>query len=95
MVSTKSTTGGSKELGDSKDYFERIQKMNLSNPTLIGFNIHDKASFDTACEYSSGGIIGSAFIRAIEASSNLEVDVKEFVESIRIHSPPKGGVPEG
>lgn len=82
MVSTKSTTGGSKELSDSIDYFERINGMNLSNPTLIGFNIHDKDSFDVACEYSSGGIIGSAFIRAIENSSNLEADVNEFVKSV-------------
>lgn len=82
MVSTKSTTGGSKKLSDSQTYFERIQSMNLSNPTLIGFNIHNKESFDTACEYSGGGIIGTAFIRAIESSSNLETNVKKFVESI-------------
>ena len=82
MVSTSSTTGGSKKLSDSSSYFERIQGLNLSNPTLIGFNIHDKDSFDVACEYSNGGIIGSAFIRAIENSTNLEADVNEFVKSV-------------
>jgi len=82
MVSSASTTGGSKKLSDSQEYFERIREMKLTNPTLIGFNIHDAESFNTACGYSRGGIIGSAFIKAIENSSNLETDIKEFVESI-------------
>jgi len=57
--------------------------MNLSNPTLIGFNIHDRESFETACKYSRGGIIGSAFIKALGGTNNTVQAVSEFVESIK------------
>jgi tryptophan synthase alpha chain len=83
MVSTSSTTGGSKQLSDSAPYFERIMGMNLSNPTLIGFNIHDRNSFETACKYSRGGIVGSAFIKALGGTSDTMQAVSEFVKSIR------------
>lgn len=83
MVSTSSTTGGSKKLSDSNDYFQRIQELGLSNPTLIGFNIHDKESFSTACSYSNGGIIGSAFIRALEGGSDLSGKIKGFINNIK------------
>ena len=33
---------------------------------MIGFGIHDKTSFDEACQNAQGAIIGSAFIKAIE-----------------------------
>ena len=83
MVSTSSTTGGSKRLSDSAAYFERIKGLNLSNPTLIGFNIHDRESFEVACKYSRGGIIGSAFIKALGGANNTVQVVSEFVESIK------------
>lgn len=83
MVSTSSTTGGSKQLSDSAPYFERIKGMNLSNPTLIGFNIHDRQSFEVACKHSRGGIIGSAFIKALGETSDIVGTVSEFIKSIK------------
>jgi tryptophan synthase alpha subunit len=32
---------------------------------MIGFGIHDRASFDTKTRHVNGGIIGSAFLRAL------------------------------
>ena len=84
VVSTNSTTGNnSKKIEDNQAYFERIQQANLKNPTLIGFNIKDSASFLNASTYSNGAIIGSAFIKAIENSTDLEGDIEKFVKNIK------------
>lgn len=84
VVSTNSTTGNNtKKIEDNQAYFERIQAANLSNPTLIGFNVKDNASFTKASMYGNGAIIGSAFIKAIQDSTDLEGDIAKFVKSIR------------
>ncbi|MBL4753540.1 MAG: tryptophan synthase subunit alpha [Flavobacteriales bacterium] len=83
MVSSASTTGGSKQLSDSHAYFERIRAMKLTNPTLIGFNIHNQESFNDACTYSKGGIIGSAFIKSLRGGGQLESQITTFIEGIR------------
>jgi tryptophan synthase alpha chain len=57
--------------------------MNLKNPVLVGFGIKDKQTFDTACQYANGAIIGTAFIKAMENSRDTEKDVKQFLQSIR------------
>ncbi len=84
MVSSASTTGAKTGISEDQEaYFKRIQDMQLTNPTLIGFGISDQKSFETACQYANGAIIGSAFIKAIENSTSLEKDIQSFVHSIR------------
>ena len=84
MVSTNSTTGNDqKESGSTEQYFERIKKSTLKNPRMIGFNIKDKATFDHACRYANGAIIGSAFVRMLSNSHLLEQDVIQFVNNIK------------
>jgi tryptophan synthase alpha chain len=84
MVSSSSTTGAGKKVDDfQQDYFERIQKMNLKNPRLIGFGISDKATFENACIYASGAIIGSAFVKSLGTETNLERGISKFVISIQ------------
>jgi len=84
MVSSSSTTGAGKKVEDfQRDYFERIQNMQLNNPRLIGFGISDNATFANACNYASGAIIGSAFVHAVSGSKNLKKDIARFVDSIR------------
>jgi tryptophan synthase alpha chain len=83
MVSSASTTGAGKKVGDfHQEYFERIQKMNLKNPRLIGFGISDRETFVNACSYANGAIIGSAFIKALENKQNLEKCINQFVNEI-------------
>ena len=66
MVSSASITGAKQDVSQAQiDYFERIQKMNLSVQRLIGFGISNKETFDNACQYASGAIIGSAFINQL------------------------------
>jgi tryptophan synthase alpha chain len=84
VVSTASTTGNeSKDLDGQKEYFERIKQAKFDNPTMIGFNIKDHASFTEACKYANGAIIGSAFIKMLGNSHLLEKDIKEFVSFVK------------
>lgn len=83
VVSQTSITGKKGDIqSHQKEYFERIEKMNLQSPRLIGFGIHDKVTYDTACSYSHGAIIGSAFIRALEAD-DVQSSIKKFIGAIR------------
>jgi len=84
VVSTASTTGNeAKDLDGQKEYFERIKNAKFNNPTMIGFNIKDHASYSEACKYANGAIIGSAFIKMLGNSHLLEKDIKEFVSFVK------------
>ncbi|MGC4020625.1 MAG: tryptophan synthase subunit alpha [Cyclobacteriaceae bacterium] len=83
-VSSSSTTGKKVSFSDEQvSYFKKIQSLDLKNPIMIGFGISNKESFETACAYSSGAIVGSAFINAIRNSNNLDTDINSFVKSIK------------
>jgi tryptophan synthase alpha chain len=56
--------------------------MQLKNPILVGFGIKDKATFDSACASTNGAIIGSAYIKALQDSVNIQASTKEFLNSI-------------
>ncbi|MEM6724531.1 MAG: tryptophan synthase subunit alpha [Bacteroidota bacterium] len=84
MVSSNSITGKTSGISDAQvDYFDRINSMGLRNPRLIGFGISDQQSFETACQYAGGAIIGSAFIRALEAGPDPVTATSNFVRGIR------------
>jgi tryptophan synthase alpha chain len=83
MVSSSSTTGAGKKVEDfQQDYFERIKNMNLKNPQIIGFGISDKATFENACKYASGAIIGSAFVKSFQSELKQEDSIRQFVQNI-------------
>ncbi|WP_026464869.1 tryptophan synthase subunit alpha [Adhaeribacter aquaticus] len=84
MVSSASTTGN-KVGGDEKQiqYFERIQSLKLQNPKLIGFGISDRGSFELACKYAEGAIIGSAFIKVIQEKENLEQNIEKYIREVK------------
>jgi len=84
VVSSNAITGGKNDIADvQKEYFSRIKEMHLKNPTLIGFGIKDKTTFDAACVYANGAIIGSAFIQAIDNSIDIKNDVHQFIQQIK------------
>lgn len=84
LVSSASTTGKQKiKTSLQSDYFKRINTMKLKNPTLVGFGISDNFGFKNACLVSSGAIVGSAFIKMIGVSTNIEKDIFSFVKNIR------------
>jgi tryptophan synthase alpha chain len=84
MVSMDSTTGRTGRIADhQRAYFERIQAMNLSNPRLIGFGIHDRETFLTAAQYAHGAIIGSAFIKSLDGCDDVVSATQQFVRKIK------------
>jgi tryptophan synthase alpha chain len=84
VVSTFSITGGAMAMAAfQREYFGRVKGLRLSNPSLVGFGIRDKETFDFACQYLNGAIIGTAFLNAIEDSTDVEVAVEQFVETIK------------
>lgn len=84
MVSSASTTGAGKKVEDFHvEYFERIQQMKLDNPKLIGFGISDRETFENACKYANGAIIGSAFVNTLNKNANIPESIAHFVKNIR------------
>jgi tryptophan synthase alpha chain len=83
MVSSNSITGGHKSMDSQLEYFKRIKSMNLKNPTLIGFGIKDKQTFENACTYSNGAIIGTAFIVYITNNGVEKESIQSFINTIR------------
>lgn len=81
-VSSSSTTGG--ELKSPTEYLQSIESMKLKNPVLVGFGISDRKSFEEATAHADGGIIGSAFIKAIENSNDLTAAINKFVTNIKV-----------
>lgn len=82
MVSSASVTGSKSGFGkEQEDYFQRIAKMNLSNPQIAGFGIKDSESFQQATKTAKGAIIGSAFIKNI--TENGISTIQNFIAKIR------------
>ena len=80
-VSSSSVTGGNKAL-QLDSYGKRLQSLQLQNPVLIGFGVKDRASFEEACRYTNGAIIGSAYIKALENSVDVEEATETFLNGV-------------
>jgi tryptophan synthase alpha chain len=81
-VSSSSTTGGENSNTVSTQYLQKLNSLGLHNPVLVGFGIKDKASFNAVCQLASGGIIGSAYIKALENSVDVQATTQTFLTSI-------------
>jgi tryptophan synthase alpha chain len=81
-VSSSSITGSDKDFSPVEAYLERLSNMRLKNPILVGFGIKDRQTFDTACKYANGAIIGSAYIKALENGGNIQQTTKSFIDSV-------------
>lgn len=84
MVSSASTTGSTTgQAVVNTDYFQRVGKMALRNPGMIGFGIHDRDTFSQACNHAKGAIIGSAFIKALAKEGTLAQNIETFIQGIK------------
>ena len=81
-VSSSATTGSNTNFDAVEKYLQRLQSYQLKNPVLVGFGIKDKQTFEAASKYANGAIIGSAYIKALEGSTNVEQTTKDFLSSI-------------
>lgn len=82
MVSSAGVTGAKNSFGNAQtDYFKRIADLNLNAPQIVGFGISNAETFTTATQYAKGAIIGSAFIKHLQANT-LDA-IENFVTLIR------------
>lgn len=81
MVSSAATTGAQKEFDDAKQaYFNRIDRMNLRHPRMIGFGISNKQTLSSAMKNASGAIIGSKFVTLYEETGDAEKAINRLYE---------------
>ena len=70
LVSSASVTGIQSGFGkDQMEYFKRISNLNLNNPQIIGFGIHNSETFNQATLHQKGAIIGSSFVKFLKNNS--------------------------
>ena len=81
-VSSSSITGNAKDFSAVEKYLIRLQSLKLNNPVLVGFGIKDRGTFESVCKFANGAIIGTAFIKALESSKNIENTIAAFVGDI-------------
>jgi tryptophan synthase alpha chain len=82
-VSSSSTTGAKNDFSTEQvKYFDKLKKLTLTNPLLIGFGISDYVTFSKAAQYSAGAIVGSAFITLLKNSKDFGTDIKNFVKKL-------------
>jgi len=82
LLSSSSITGGTLQVSTNvEDYYKRIKAMELNNPAIIGFGISNNESFTKACEYASGAIVGSAFVKLLGTEHYME-KIPAFINSI-------------
>lgn len=83
-VSSSSTTGKEKNIQKQSAYFQRLENENLKNPVLVGFGIRDKNTFEAACQYTNGAVIGTAFIKALQKGDPIEEAIGPFIRKIKL-----------
>jgi tryptophan synthase alpha chain len=82
-VSSSSTTGNTKDIKEQQGYFKRLKELKLRNPILVGFGIKDKSTFDAACEFTNGAIIGSAYIKALAKGADINSATEAFLNQVK------------
>ena len=81
-VSASATTGSALNFGAVDTYLQKLQQMHLKNPILVGFGVKDAASFELATRHTAGAIIGSAYIKALENSTDVTATTAQFLSSV-------------
>lgn len=84
LLSSSSITGKNLEVSDTVElYFERIKKMELKNPTVIGFGISGNAAFAKACKYANAAIVGSAFVKMLTIEKEYIDKIPAFIKQLK------------
>jgi tryptophan synthase alpha chain len=81
-VSASATTGSALNFDVVDAYLQKLKQMHLNNPILVGFGVKDAASFELATRHTTGAIIGSAYIKALENSTEVSATTAQFLSSI-------------
>jgi tryptophan synthase alpha chain len=83
LLSSNATTGTKLDVQEqSESYFKRIKDMDLKNPLIIGFGIHNRDTFEKATQYANGAIVGTAFVKFLAEENYLE-KIPGFISAIK------------
>jgi tryptophan synthase alpha chain len=83
MVSASATTGGKGSFSEKQlEYFKKVSSLNLKNPVLAGFGIHNRQTKEQAFKYADGAITGSAYLRALQAEKTIEQATEDFLKTM-------------
>ncbi len=83
IVSDHSITGQNVHFEKQKSYYESVQTHFQDIPKMIGFGIRDKATFQMACQYANGAIIGTEFLKFMDKHNITSENIKNFIQSIK------------
>lgn len=84
MVSSASITGAQKSFDDAKrEYFQRINAMNLNNPRMIGFGISNKQTLELSQQNAAGAIIGSKFVQLLDESKDADEALNKLFDALK------------
>lgn len=83
LLSSNATTGTKLNVQEqSETYFKRIKEMDLNNPLIIGFGIHNQETFEKATTFAHGAIVGTAFVKLLTEENYLD-KIPSFISSIK------------
>lgn len=83
MVAASSITGAKNDISEEQiKYFNRVNSMGITNKRMIGFGISNNETFEKACQYADGAIVGSAFIKQLGKDASDE-GIHTFIQSIK------------
>jgi tryptophan synthase alpha chain len=85
LASAHIITGGKTGLSFSEDFKEKIKNLQQTLQVMIGFGIRNHEQYRKACQISNGAIVGTAFIQALEKSTDA------FQTTINFSAAMKGG----
>ncbi|MFZ4263387.1 tryptophan synthase subunit alpha [Sphingobacterium sp. HJSM2_6] len=83
LLSSNATTGKKLSIqNQAETYFKRIKDMDLKNPLVIGFGIHNQETFEKATTYAQGAIVGTAFVKLLAEADYIK-KIPEFIANIK------------
>ena len=84
MVSSASTTGAQKEFNAEKQaYFNRVNRMQLKHPRMIGFGISNRQTLESAWQNAAGAIIGSRFVTLLDECHDTNAALKRLMDDLK------------
>ncbi len=84
MVSSASTTGAQKEFNAEKQaYFNRVNRMQLKHPRMIGFGISNRQTLESAWQNAAGAIIGSRFVTLLDECHDTNAALERLMDDLK------------
>lgn len=87
-VSSSSTTGRRDSFSSEQTgYLRRLRKMELKNPVMTGFGIHNSNTLQAVWENSSGAIVGTAYLNALMKSDSEDQAIEMLMGELGLGLP--------